>query len=266
MKALVLRKYLRDVPFRKLALLTGGLVVALIARPVAADSILVFAASSLSGALDAVAEDYQKTHPTNIRISYAASSTLARQLAQGAPADIYISANVIWVKYVEDQQAIQAASKFILVRNQLVLAAPSQAGTAPIRLSAAYFQKHLKAGRLVVADPAHVPAGIYAREALKNMNLWDAVQHRLALGINVRAALALLERQEAPLGILYKTDVLTSRHTKIVSTFPPSSHTPIEYTAALGIGHTGKEVLKFFQYLQSPVTEARLSQFGFDPV
>ena len=266
MKVLVIRKDLQDIPFRKMALLTGVLVVALIARPVAADPILVFAASSLSGALDAVAEDYQKTHPTNIKISYAASSTLARQLAQGAPADIYISANVVWVKYVEDQQAIQAASKFILVRNQLVLAAPGQAGAAPIRLSAAFFEKHLKAGRLVLADPTHVPAGIYAREALKNMNLWHVVQHRLALGINVRAALALLERREAPLGILYKTDVLTNPHTKIVSTFPPSSHAPIEYTAALAIGRTGKEVLKFFQYLQSPVAEARLSQFGFDPV
>ena len=111
-----------------------------------------------------------------------------------------------------------------------------------------------------------MPAGIYAREALKNMNLWHVVQHRLALGINVRAALALLERREAPLGILYKTDVLTNPHTKIVSTFPPSSHAPIEYTAALAIGRTGKEVLKFFQYLQSPVAETRLSQFGFDPV
>ena len=107
MKVLVIRKYLHDIPFRRMALLTGVLVVALIARPVAADPILVFAASSLSGALDAVAKDYQKTHPTNIKIAYAASSTLARQLAQGAPADIYISANVVWVRYVEDQQAIQ---------------------------------------------------------------------------------------------------------------------------------------------------------------
>ena len=143
MKVLVLRKYLQDIAFEKMALLTGVLVVTLIARPVAADPILVFAASSLSGALDAIVEDYQKTHPTNIKISYAASSTLARQLAQGAPADIYISANSVWVKYVEDQQAIQTASKFILVRNQLVLAAPGQAGAAPIPLSAAYFQKHL---------------------------------------------------------------------------------------------------------------------------
>ena len=138
MKVLVLRKFLQDIAFEKMALLTGVLVVTLIARPVAANPILVFAASSLSGALDAVAEDYQKTHPTNIKISYAASSTLARQLAQGAPADIYISANVVWVRYVEDQQAIQAASKFILVRNRLVLAAPGQAGAAPIQLSAVY--------------------------------------------------------------------------------------------------------------------------------
>ena len=144
----------------------------------------------MSGALDAVAKDYQKTHPTNIKIAYAASSTLARQLAQGAPADIYISANVVWVRYVEDQQAIQAASKFILVRNQLVLAAPGQAGAAPIRLSAAFFQKHLKAGRLVLADPAHVPAGIYAREAECEPLACSGAP--TGSGINVRAALALL--------------------------------------------------------------------------
>ena len=266
MKAPGSRKRLWGIVLSKLALLTGILLPALTARPAAADPVLVFAASSLSGALDAVVADYQETHPTDIRISFAASSTLARQLVQGAPADIYISANTVWIKYAEDRQAIQPVSKFTLIHNQLVLAAPGQRGTAPIRLSSAYLQTHLKTGRLVVADPAHVPAGMYAREALENMRLWDIVQHRLAPVINVRAVLALLERREAALGILYKTDVLSSRHVEIVSTFPPSSHAPIQYTAALSTRRKGQDVLNFFQYLKSPDAVARLSQFGFDPV
>ena len=238
---------------------------ALNSLPAAAEPTLVFAASSLSGALDAVVSDYQTSSSADIRVSFAASSSLARQLVQGAPADIFISANTAWMKYAEDRQAIQSASKVALIRNQLVLARPYNKVTYTAQLSADYLQNQLKTGRFVLADPTHVPAGLYAKEALESMKLWHIVKHRLAPAINVRAVLALLERGEAPIGILYKTDALASRNVNIISTFPPSSHTPIRYIAALGAQPASQSVSNFFRYLRSPAAMSRWYEFGFDP-
>ena len=235
------------------------------ARHGSAEPILIFAASSLSGALDAVVTDYQKTRPADVRLSYSASSTLARQLTRGAPAKIFISANEAWIKFAEHQQALQASSKFVLARNRLVLAAPKGKVTGFTKLTTETLQTALGRGRLVLGDPTHVPAGIYAKEALRSLGLWRVVQHRLAPSINVRAALALLERSEASLGILYKSDVRANGKVIALHTLPHSSHSAIKYVAALTAGDAGKSVLNLFEYFKSRKVTTRLMQFGFDP-
>jgi len=255
----------KPVSFVLCVIALAALFEGLTPRPACAEPVIIFAASSLSGALDAVAEEYKNSTSADIRVSYAASSALARQIGRGAPAHIFISANTAWSAYLEERQALQTSSKFTLVRNRLVLAAPTRIVSPVQELTAKYLQSRLKSGRLVIADPAHVPAGIYAREALEKLGLWHAVQHRLAPAINVRAALALLERQEAPLGVLYRTDVLNSEKVQLVYTFPTTSHSPISYMAALTKRNSGKDVLNFFRYLKSPLAATRLCQFGFDP-
>src|SRR5262245_49494158 len=185
-----------------------------------ANDVLVFAAASLKEVLDEIVAAAQPSIDGTIRVSYAASSALARQIEAGAPAHLFISADTEWMDYLAGQNLIQSATRVDLVGNSLVLIAPA---AEPVRLKIEKgfgLAAALGSGRLAVADPAAVPAGKYARAALKSLGVWNSIADRLAPADNVRSALALVARGEAPLGIVYRTDALVEPKVRIVDAFP----------------------------------------------
>lgn len=227
--------------------------------------IVVFAASSMTDAMQAVKLSYEKSHPqVKIVFSFASSSTLARQIEQGAPANIYISANQTWMDYLAKGELIDRTSRINIVANTLVLIAPIDSRLQQVTFTDKFWQQQLAKERLAVGDPAHVPAGIYAKQALENMGQWNVVKDRLARGNNVRAALALVERNEAPLGIVYASDVVSAQKgVKIIAQFPQTTYTPITYPAVLiseNVNHASRELL---HYLTTQKAQVIFQQYGF---
>ncbi|MDO6562177.1 molybdate ABC transporter substrate-binding protein [Amphritea sp. 1_MG-2023] len=233
--------------------------LALQARPVT-----VFAASSLTNAIEEINRLYQTRYQQKVVASFAASSALARQIASGAPADVFISANSRWMDFLAQQQAVQASSITPLLQNSLVLIAskfyPSNSATKLTSLA-----DKLGDQRLAIANPEHVPAGIYARQALESSGQWSRLKTRLALGQNVRSTLLLVERGEAPFGIVYNTDALQSRQVSTIEQIPVSLHQAIVYPAAL-IKPPSAEVAHYYQFLFSDAAQAIFSRYGFQPL
>jgi molybdate transport system substrate-binding protein len=195
--------------------------------------VIAFAAASLKNALDAAAADWQKQSGLTVKISYAASSTLAKQLEQDAPADIFMSADLNWMDYADSKGLIKTDSRVNLLGNTLVLIAPKDNPVAIELKPGARLAEALGNGRLAVGIVNSVPAGIYAKAALEKLGLWASVSDKLAQAESVRAALLLVSRGEAPLGIVYKSDAVSDPGVKIVATFPEDSHPPIVYPVAL---------------------------------
>lgn len=225
-------------------------------------SVLIFAAASLQTALDALTPAMTQATGVSIKTSYAASSALARQIENGAPADLFISADQDWMDYLAQRRLIRAGSRVNLLGNDLVLVAPAAhrivlAIRPQFGLAAA-----LGTGRLAVADPAVVPAGKYAREALTNLGVWESVMTRLAPAENVRAALLLVSRGETPLGVVYRTDALVDTSVAIVGQFPDSSHAPIVYPAALTAA-SGTDAANVLAFLNGAVAQATFERQGF---
>ncbi|GHA32887.1 molybdate ABC transporter substrate-binding protein [Photobacterium aphoticum] len=230
----------------------------------AMDKVTVFAASSLTNAMNDVAQAYQAKTGEKPTLSYASSAALARQIAQGAPADIYLSANEKWMDYLVSQGAIETSSRKTLLENHLVMVAPTSYPTNHIALSASWDMKAaLEGTRLAVGDPQHVPAGIYTKEAFTDLGLWQQAEPLLARANNVRGALLLVERQEAMLGVVYKTDAMISDKVKVVSEIPDDSHSPIAYSLAIVKGKTTPAVQGFYDYLLSDEAAAIFAQYGF---
>jgi molybdate transport system substrate-binding protein len=249
------------VALAALALLgvAGGarLAVAQTADPV------VFAAASLKNALDAIGDDWRRETGKHATISYAASSALAKQIEAGAPADLFISADLDWMDYLEQRKLIAPASRLNLLGNVLVLIAPSDS-PAQVTVAAGFpLAALIGDGRLAMADPAAVPAGRYGRAALTTLGVWDAVAGRVAAAETVRAALLLVARGEAPLGIVYQTDAAVEPGVKIVGTFPPDSHPPIIYPMALTATSTNPDAPALAAYLRGPAARARFEAQGF---
>ncbi|HEX5071497.1 MAG TPA: molybdate ABC transporter substrate-binding protein [Vicinamibacterales bacterium] len=195
--------------------------------------ILIFAAASLQTAIDELAEPIRRATGTSVRMSYAASSALARQIVEGAPADLFMSADADWMDYLAERRLIRTGSRVNLLGNRLVLIAPRD---RPIQLAIApgfELAKALGPNRLAMANPDAVPAGRYAHAALTRLGVWDGVSNRIAAAENVRAALLLVSRGEAPLGIVYATDAIAEPRVVVVDTFPATSHPAIVYPAAL---------------------------------
>ncbi len=197
----------------------------------------VFAAASLQDGLKALEPAWRAAAPGNppLRLAFAASSALARQLEQGAPADLFMSADEPWMDWAQQRNLIVPETRSSPLGNALVLVAPADTPLPPMTLAR---DSNLVAllgagGRLAVGDPAHVPVGIYARQALTWMGQWAALSPRLARAESVRAGLLLVERGEAPLGIVYATDALASRRVKLLGSFPAESHTPVTYPCAV---------------------------------
>jgi molybdate transport system substrate-binding protein len=229
------------------------------------ETFTVFAAASLSDALNDVIKTYQARTQDTVRASYAASAALARQIENGAPADVFISADLEWMDYLQKKSLVQPASRFDLVRNALVLIAPADstiklAITREFPLAAA-----LGNGRLAVADPASVPAGRYAKRALETLGVWPSIVNRVAAAGDVRAALLLVARGEAPLGIVYSTDAAVERRVKIVDTFPERTHPPIVYPAALTAASKSAAAARFLQVMREPAARGVFERYGFKP-
>ncbi|TDX32792.1 molybdate transport system substrate-binding protein [Modicisalibacter xianhensis] len=243
------------------------ITLAMLALPVhAASSVHVYAAASLTDALDAAAARYEQSHDVDIVPVYASSSTAARQVANGAPADLYVSANERWMDWLAEQ-GIPLQARTDLLLNRLVLIASPQTDIEPFSPGeGASLAERLEDGqRLSVGDPAHVPAGIYARQALKSLGEWNTLEPRLARADNVRAALALVERGETPLGIVYRTDAMASDKVRQLGQFPSDSHAPITYPAAL-IGKAPDEAAQaFLNWLKGDEAMAVFNSFGFLP-
>ncbi|MCJ8304287.1 molybdate ABC transporter substrate-binding protein [Shewanella sp.] len=242
---------------------TGLLLLAVSLPALATDKVVVFAAASLTNAMTEIGVNYDKTHQTKTLFSFASSSTLARQIAQGAPAHVYLSANQKWMDYLVDNHLVKSDSKVTLLSNSLVLIAP-KATTSKITLNNEWdIGASLAGGRLAVGDPDHVPAGLYAKQALNHLGLWQQAEPQLARANSVRAALALVEHAEAPLGIVYATDAKLSDKVSAIATFPPESHKPIEYPLVLVNKRPSAAAVAFYRYLQTDDAKAVFNQYGF---
>lgn len=225
------------------------------------DNVLVFAASSLTTALNDIASAYHEATGQQVTLSFASSSALARQLAYGAPADIFLSANEKWMDYAVSQGVIRQESVTPWIKNKLVLIASEQE-QIPVALDTNKMLAVLGDSRLALADPTHVPAGIYGKESLENLGLWQALENKLALSNSARSTLALVERGESPLGIVYYSDAQASSHVKVAAMLPDNSHTPIVFPKAL-TNEASAASEAFFRFLDSPAAKAILMENGF---
>lgn len=243
------------------ALLIAALAVPVHAVPVHADDITVFAAASMKNALDRIGADYEAASGDKVLISYAGSSALAKQIEAGAPADIFISASTDWMDVLGKSGAIDAASRKDLLGNTLVLI--SHEPGAPIEMNSdTDLHAMLGGGKLAMALVDSVPAGVYGKQALSSLGLWDSVSADVAQADNVRAALALVATGEAPLGIVYATDAKAEPKVSRIATFPADSHAPITYPAALTA--TAKAPAQaFLDALSSPEAAQVFESEGF---
>jgi molybdate transport system substrate-binding protein len=223
--------------------------------------VIVFAAASLKNALDGVALAWQKETGESAKISYAASSALAKQIEADAPADIFISADEDWMDYVAGKGLIRPGTRSNLLGNKLVLIAPKN-GAGAVDLTPAALAKALGDGRLATGSVESVPAGKYGKAALEKLGLWAGVLNRLAQADSVRAALLLVSRGEAPLGIVYQTDAAADPNVKIVATFPDGSHPPIIYPIGLTQKASAASAA-LLDYIKSPKAAPFFETQGF---
>ena len=253
--------------FAALGLVLSAIFCALpgVAAETPTDSITVFAAASLTDALQELGDAFTKDTSVPVRFSFAASSTLARQIENGAPADIFFSADLEWMDYLQARKLIQTATRHDLLGNRLVLIAPADSKlTLKIRPRFA-LASALGNARLATGDPDSVPVGRYAHEALANLGVWDEVSARLVRADSVRSALAFVDRGEAALGIVYATDALADKKVRVIDEFPADSHKPIIYPVAMTAAAKA-EAARFISYVRSPAANAAFQRYGFTPL
>ena len=235
-----------------------------ISAALAAD-VTVFAAASLKEALDQQAKQFQASTGNSVIVSYGASNALARQIESAAPADVFISADVDWMNYVGERNLLAPHTRVDLLRNALVLIAPARS-TANLRIGPGFgLAAALGRERLAMANPDSVPAGKYGKAALEKLGVWASVARQVARADNVRAALALVSRGEAPFGIVYATDAQADNRVKIVDTFPADSHPPIVYPAAVLTSSKSAAAKPFLDYLRSAPAKPTWETYGFTP-
>jgi molybdate transport system substrate-binding protein len=227
-------------------------------------AITVFAAASLTNVLQDLGDAFTKDSSIPVRFSFAASSALARQIENGSRADIFFSADVEWMDYLQARNLIQPSTRHDVAGNQLVLIAPIDSKVSlkigpNFSLAAA-----LGKNRLATGDPDSVPVGRYAHEALAHLGVWDQVEARLVRADSVRSALAFVDRGEAALGIVYATDARIDKNVRVVDMFPAASHMPIVYPAALATGAKA-DAAKFLAYVRSPAGDLAFRHYGFTP-
>jgi molybdate transport system substrate-binding protein len=245
-----------------LALVSSLFVASAVGQEEQKPALLVFAAASLTNVLDELGQEYERTTGQKVKLSFAASSVLARQIEAGGSADAFISADQEWMDYLAARALINKATRTNLVSNRLVLIAPAD---SKLELEIApnfELAKALGRGRLATGDPDTVPVGRYARTALTSLGVWNDVADRLVRAENVRSAMLFVARGEVPLGIVYTTDALVDRHVRVVATFPENTHLPITYpAAATASAKPGAD--RFIQFLASAPAQVTWRRFGF---
>ena len=228
-----------------------------------ANGLVIFAAASLKNALDEIAANWTKDGKPAPRISYGASSALAKQLEQGAPADLFLSADIDWMDYVEKKDLIKKDTRVDLLGNKIVMIAPRDSKVA-LNIGPGFdLAKALGGGKLAMANVDAVPAGKYGKAALEKLGAWNGVKDDIAQAENVRAALLLVARGEAPLGIVYSTDAAADPSVKIVDAFPADSHPPIIYPAAVAKDAKSGDAKAFLDYLKSSKARPAFEKQGF---
>ena len=242
--------------------LIGLVVLALSATSYAEDKLNVFAAASLTNAITDINAQYEKETGVKVTHSFASSATLAKQIENGAPADVFISADTKWMDYLQNKALINRPTRKNLLGNHLVLIAPK--GSAfEVKFSANFDFSHSFNGKLCTGDTESVPVGIYAKEALTTLNWWQGIKSRIVGAQDVRGVLAFVERGECPAGIVYETDAKLSTKVDLVGVFPESTHSPVVYPiASLTRAKAASEA--YMRYLSSPSAILIFKKYGFD--
>ncbi|MCG3728539.1 molybdate ABC transporter substrate-binding protein [Vibrio cincinnatiensis] len=240
------------------------ILIALLMSPIiwAQETIHIYAASSMTNAVNDLIDLYQPQHEANVVAVFGGSASLARQIEHGAPADVFLCANEEWVQYLIDNQYVRKDKVTLLAGNQVVLIQPSSSQLAEFNVAdPTQWQQRLIQARLAVGNTDSVPIGMYSKEVLTNLGAWDTVRPKLAQTNNVRLALALVERGEAPLGMVYQTDAMSSDKVSIVTVFDTTLHSTIHYPLAQL--NDKPSSLSFVEFLSSPVAKSVLAKYGF---
>lgn len=253
-------------PLRKTVSVVMGAAALLTATStgsLAQDEVLVFAAASLKNAVDGVIQSWQSQPGNEATVSYAGSSMLAKQIEQGAPADIFISADLAWMDYLSEQGLTVSESEQRLLGNRLALIAPAGSSASAVIGAGFDLDGLVGDGRLAMANVNAVPAGRYGKAALESLNVWASVADKVAQTDNVRATLALVAAGEAPLGIVYKTDATAEPAVRIIDIFPESSHPPVVYPIAILSASTNPHAIELWRFFRSPAARKHFEAQGF---
>ena len=254
-----------SVRLRALLILGLGIALMLPAHLARAQDPLVLAAASLKDALNEAAEIWKhRSDGGPVTISYAGSSALAKQIENGSPADIFISADLDWMDYLDKKNLLKPGTRFNWLGNRLVLVAPAGGGSAIDIKRGFPLAQLLHGGKLAIAQPDSVPAGKYGKAALQSLDVWKSVEGQLATAEDVRATLRFVARGEVPLGIVYQTDAAADKSVKIVGTFPEGSYPPIIYPAALLKDGRSAKAAAFLAFLRSSEARPAFTKQGFD--
>jgi molybdate transport system substrate-binding protein len=254
-------------PQKHIVIFVAALATLLLSLPATArdeqrPELLVFAAASLTNVLEELSAAWKTHSSVPVKLAFAASSTLARQIEAGGGADVFVSADQEWMDYLQQRGLIQASTRTDLVGNRLVLIEPAD-GKSQLKITPGFrLAEALGGGRLSTGDPETVPVGRYARSALRSLGVWGEIQDRLVRADNVRNAMMFVVRGEAPLGIVYTTDALAEPKVRIIDTFPANTHAPINYPGAVTRSARG-EATAFLSYLASPEASDTWKKFGF---
>ena len=225
-------------------------------------ALLVVGAASLTEVLQEIGNSYTRETGQQVKLSFASSSALARQIEAGGRVDVFVSADVEWMDYLQARNLIDASTRRNIAGNRLVLIAPRDSKIQLQLQKNVELAKALNGGRLATVDPDIVPVGRYARSALDSLGIWNAMADRLVRADNVRSALAFVARGETPLGIVYETDAAVDRRVRIVDVFPADSHPPITYPAAMTVkAQSGAK--DFVDYLSGASAQMTFEKFGF---
>ncbi|MCZ1177554.1 molybdate ABC transporter substrate-binding protein [Acinetobacter pittii] len=249
------------VQIKKIAIVSSiislGLSISLCAK---AESVTVYAAASLTNAINDLEKIYEKQNKVEVKTSYAGSSTLAKQIEAGAPADVFISADTQWMDYLQNKKLVAANDRINLLGNQLVLITP-KGRSLKIKLDKTTDPNKVFTGKMCTGDTKSVPVGKYAKQAFTNLGWWSRIEPKLVETEDVRAALNFVARGECQAGIVYATDAAISKDVKVAGVFPENTHSPIIYP--VGLIKKNPSSAKFYQFLQSNQAKAVFKKYGF---
>ncbi|RZF55686.1 molybdate ABC transporter substrate-binding protein [Acinetobacter halotolerans] len=234
--------------------------LSLSANVLASNTVTVYAAASLTDAINELTQHYQHENKVKIKTSYAGSATLAKQIEAGAPADLFISADVDWMNYLQNKKRVTAHHRINLLSNRLVLISPKDR-PIKIKMQNSFDPLSVIRGRVCTGDTKSVPVGRYAKQALTSLGWWGSIEPRLVATEDVRAALNFVARGECHAGIVYATDAAVTKNVQIAAVFPENTHTPIIYPVGLLKNNT--ESVKFYQFLQSREATSIFKKYGF---